>query len=217
MSISPNASTSRLVLKGVIIAVLATAAGIWSARLVLQRPVVEDELAATRFPVARTVQPFALIDHNHEVFDNAALQQRWSFVFFGYTYCPDVCPTTLSVLNSIAQRLQDVDEDEDIRFVMVTVDPQRDTPERLAEFVTYFNGDFLGVTGSDQALEQLTSQLGILYNRVESEPGSENYLVAHTAAVFLFDPDGRYHAEFTPPLSAENIASDFRKMLQATR
>lgn len=215
MSISPNASTSRLVLKGVIIAVLATAAGIWSARMVLQRPVVEDELAATRFPVARTVQPFELIDHNHEVFDNAALQQRWSFVFFGYTYCPDVCPTTLSVLNSIAQRLQDVDED--IRFVMVTVDPQRDTPERLAEFVTYFNGDFLGVTGSDEALEQLTSQLGILYSRVESETGSENYLVDHTAAVFLFDPDGRYHAVFTPPLSAENIASDFRKMLQASQ
>ena len=69
-------------------------------------------------------------------------------------------------------------------FVMVTVDPQRDTPERLAEYVTYFNGDFLGVTGSDEALEQLTRQLGILYNRVESEPGSENYLVDHTAAVF---------------------------------
>jgi protein SCO1/2 len=215
MSISSNSSTLRLVLKGVIIAVLATAAGIWSARLVLQRPVVEDELAATRFPVARAVQPFELIDHNHEVFDNAALQQRWSFVFFGYTYCPDVCPTTLSVLNSIAQRLQDVDAD--IRFVMVTVDPQRDTPERLAEYVTYFNGDFLGVTGSDEALGQLTRQLGILYNRVESEPGSENYLVDHTAAVFLFDPDGRYHAVFTPPLSAENIAGDFRKMLKATQ
>ena len=198
-----------------IIAVFATAAGIWFARLVLQRTVVEDELAATRFPVAREIQPFELVDHNHAVFNNAALQQRWSFVFFGYTYCPDVCPTTLSVLNSIAQRLQDVDED--IRFVMVTVDPQRDTPERLAEYVTYFNGDFLGVTGSDQELEQLTRQLGILYNRVESENGSENYLVDHTAAVFLFDPDGRYHAVFTPPLSAENIAGDFRKMLKATQ
>jgi protein SCO1/2 len=83
--------------------------------------------------------------------------------------------------------------------------------------VTYFNGDFLGVTGTDQALEQLTRQLGILYNRVESEPGSEDYLVDHTAAVFLFDPDGRYHAVFTPPLSAENIAGDFRKMLKATQ
>jgi len=215
MTTPRNSSTPRLILKGVIIAVLATAAGIWSARLVLQRPVVEDELAATRFPVARAVQPFELVDHKHEVFDNAALQQRWSFLFFGYTYCPDVCPTTLSVLNSIAQRLQDVDQD--IRFVMVTVDPQRDTPERLAEYVTYFNGDFLGVTGSDEALEQLTRQLGILYNRVESESGSENYLVDHTAAVFLFDPDGRYHAVFTPPLSAENIAGDFRKMLQATQ
>ena len=215
MTTPRNSSTPRLILKGVIIAVLATAAGIWSARLVLQRPVVEDELAATRFPVARAVQPFELVDHKHEVFDNEALQQRWSFLFFGYTYCPDVCPTTLSVLNSIAQRLQDVDQD--IRFVMVTVDPQRDTPERLAEYVTYFNGDFLGVTGSDEALEQLTSQLGILYNRVESESGSENYLVDHTAAVFLFDPDGRYHAVFTPPLSAENIAGDFRKMLQATQ
>lgn len=198
-----------------IIAVLATAAGIWSARLVLHRTVVEDELSATRFPVSREVQPFELIDHNHAVFNNAALQQRWSFLFFGYTYCPDVCPTTLSELNSIAQKLQDVDED--IRFVMVTVDPQRDTPERLAEYVTYFNGDFLGVTGSDQALEQLTRQLGILYSRVESEAGSEDYLVDHTAAVFLFDPDGRYHAVFTPPLSAEDIAGDFRKMLQATQ
>jgi protein SCO1/2 len=207
-----TSSRLRPILKGLIIAILATAAGVWSARLVLHKPMPEDELSATRFPVSRDVPPFELLDHNNRVFDNAALEQRWSFVFFGYTYCPDVCPTTLSVLNSIAQRLQDVDAD--IRFVMVTVDPERDTPERLAEFVTYFNGDFLGVTGSDQALEQLTRPLGILYQRVQPEAGSESYLVDHTAAVFLFDPDGRYHAVFSPPLSAEKIAGDFRTMLQ---
>jgi len=208
-----NSPKSAFILKGVIIIILATAAGIMSARFFLQRTVVEDELAATRFPVAREIQAFELVDHNNTVFDNAALEKRWSFLFFGYTYCPDVCPTTLSVLNSIAQRLQDVDAD--IRFVMVTVDPERDTPERLAEFVTYFNGDFLGVTGTDQGLEQLTRQLGILYERVQPEPGSEAYLMDHTAAVFLFDPDGRYHAVFSPPLSVEAIAGDFRKMLQA--
>ena len=213
MSASQSAPKSAFILKGVIIIILATVAGILSARFFLQRTVVQDELAATRFPVAREVQPFELVDHNNVVFDNAALEQHWSFLFFGYTYCPDVCPTTLSVLNSIAQRLQDVDAD--IRFVMVTVDPERDTPERLAEFVTYFNGDFLGVTGTDQGLEQLTRQLGILYERVQPEPGSEGYLMDHTAAVFLFDPDGRYHAVFSPPLSAETIAGDFRKMLQA--
>ena len=213
MSASQSAPKSAFILKGVIIIILATVAGILSARFFLQRTVVQDELAATRFPVAREVQPFELVDHNNVVFDNAALEQHWSFLFFGYTYCPDVCPTTLSVLNSIAQRLQDVDAD--IRFVMVTVDPERDTPERLAEFVTYFNGDFLGVTGTDQGLEQLTRQLGILYERVQPEPGSEAYLMDHTAAVFLFDPDGRYHAVFSPPLSAETIAGDFRKMLRA--
>ena len=213
MSASQSAPKSAFILKGVIIIILATVAGILSARFFLQRTVVQDELAATRFPVAREVQPFELVDHNNVVFDNAALEQHWSFLFFGYTYCPDVCPTTLSVLNSIAQRLQDVDTD--IRFVMVTVDPERDTPERLAEFVTYFNGDFLGVTGTDQGLEQLTRQLGILYERVEPEPGSEAYLMDHTAAVFLFDPDGRYHAVFSPPLSAETITGDFRTMLQA--
>ena len=213
MSASQSAPKSAFILKGVIIIILATVAGILSARFFLQRTVLQDELAATRFPVAREVQPFELVDHNNVVFDNAALEQHWSFLFFGYTYCPDVCPTTLSVLNSIAQRLQDVDAD--IRFVMVTVDPERDTPERLAEFVTYFNGDFLGVTGTDQGLEQLTRQLGILYERVQPEPGSEAYLMDHTAAVFLFDPDGRYHAVFSPPLSAETITGDFRKMLQA--
>lgn len=213
MPTSQSAPKSAFFLKGVIIIILATVAGILSARFFLQRTVVQDELAATRFPVAREVQPFELVDHNNVVFDNAALEQHWSFLFFGYTYCPDVCPTTLSVLNSIAQRLQDVDTD--IRFVMVTVDPERDTPERLTEFVTYFNGDFLGVTGTDQGLEQLTRQLGILYERVEPEPGSEAYLMDHTAAVFLFDPDGRYHAVFSPPLSVETIVGDFRKMLQA--
>ena len=204
---------SRHILIGVIIVLLATAAGIWSARLVLQRSGPQDELSATRFPVARAVQPFELVDHNNVAFNNASLQHRWSFMFFGYTYCPDVCPTTLSVLNSVAQRLQDLDVD--VRFIMVTVDPERDTPERLAQFVTYFNGDFIGVTGTDEGLEQLTKQLGILHVRVQPEPGSNSYLMDHTAAVFLFDPDGRYHAVFSPPLSAEKIAGDFRKILQA--
>ena len=200
------------ILIGVIIAALAVTAGFWAAQAILKDQAPRHDLSATRFPVAREIQPFELIDHHSAAFDQAALQHHWSFVFFGYTYCPDVCPTTLSILNGVAQRLQDVDAD--VRFVMVTVDPERDTPERLAEYVTYFNGDFLGVTGSDAGLTQLTRQLGILYNRVEPEDGAAGYLMDHTAGVFLFDPDGRYHAVFTPPLSADRLAGDFRKMLQ---
>ena len=205
------------ILAGVIIAVLATSAGIWAARAVLQHKTAMNELDATRFPTAREIQPFELIDHNNAVFDNNALRQHWSFLFFGYTHCPDVCPTTLSVLNSVAQRLQDLDED--IRFIFVSVDPERDTPEQLARYVSYFNGDFIGVTGTPEGIEQLTKPLGILHLRAATEDGDGDgagaYLVDHTASVLLFDPDGHYHAVFGPPLSADALASDFRKMLKA--
>lgn len=207
-------STGRFIrtrlLPGIVIAALAMAAGIFTARLLVKHDAPVDPLAATRFPAARSLQPFSLLDHTGNPFDNTTLQGQWSFVFFGYTHCPDVCPTTMSVLNSVAQRLQDTGEK--IQFVMVTVDPQRDTAEKLGSFVTYFNGDFIGVTGSETALEQLTRQMGIMFMKVNESDNPAAYLVDHTASVFLFDPDGRYHAIFSPPLSVDAIASDFTAM-----
>jgi protein SCO1/2 len=202
----------KRILIAIIVTALAMAAGIWAARAVLEHKSVPDELAATRFPAAREIAPFSLVDHNNVIFDNSVLRQRWSFIFFGYTHCPDVCPATLSVLNSVAHKLGDLDED--IRFVFLSVDPERDTPEQLAQFVSYFNGDFIGVTGTPAGIEQITRQLGVLHIRAPAEEGASSYLVDHSASVFLFDPDGRYHAVFSPPLSADAIARDFRKMLQ---
>ena len=199
----------------VILGIVATTAGIWSANIILDRQVNLKELQATRFPVARELAPFTLVDHNNEVFNETTLRQRWSFLFFGYTHCPDVCPTTLSVLNSVAQRLQDVDDD--IRFVFISVDPERDTPEKLARFVSYFNKNFIGVTGTEQQIEQFTRELGIMHMRVAAEENATAYLVDHTASVLLIDPDGRYHAVFSPPLSAGKISDDFRKILKAYR
>jgi protein SCO1/2 len=198
-----------------ILGILATAAGIWSASIILDRQVNLKELDATRFPVARQLAPFALVDHNNEEFNETTLRNRWSFLFFGYTHCPDVCPTTLSVLNSVAQRLQDVEAD--IRFVFVSVDPERDTPEQLARFVSYFNENFIGVTGSIENINEFTSNLGIMHMQVAAEENATGYLVDHTASVLLMDPDGRYHAVFSPPLSAEAISADFRKILKAWR
>jgi protein SCO1/2 len=202
-------------LPGLVIAALAMGAGIWAASLVIKQGAEPDPLDATRFPTARPVQAFSLVDHNGNSFDNTTLLDHWSFMFFGYTHCPDVCPTTMSVLNSVAQRLQD--SSENIRFVMVTVDPERDTPEKLGKFVTYFNGNFVGVTGSEDALEQLTKQLGIMHMRVNDNNNPDSYLVDHSASVLLFDPDGRFHAVFSAPLTAENMAGDFNKMTRAYR
>ena len=198
-----------------ILAILATTTGIWSAKIILDRRVNLQELEATRFPVARQLAPFELVDHNNQVFNETTLRNQWSFLFFGYTYCPDVCPATLSILNSVAHRLQDVEAE--IRFIFVTVDPERDTPELLARFVTYFNGDFIGVTGSKQKIDEFTRELGVMHMRVAAEENTTAYLVDHTAAVFLFDPDGRYHAVISPPLAADVISDDFRKILRAYR
>lgn len=213
MSTDNKQSGFKRILIAIIVAALAMAAGIWAARAVLEHNSVQDELDATRFPEAREIASFSLIDHNKAVFDNSVLKDRWSFIFFGYTHCPDVCPTTLSVLNSVARKLGDLDED--IRFVFLSVDPERDTPEQLAQFVSYFNADFIGVTGTPEGIEQITRQLGVLHIRAQPEEGASGYLVDHSASIFLFDPDGRYHAVFSPPLSADAIAGDFKKMLQA--
>jgi len=215
MSAPGKQTKIRRILFVVILGIVATAAGIWSANIILDRQVNLKELEATRFPVARQLAPFTLVDHNNEVFNETTLRQRWSFLFFGYTHCPDVCPTTLSVLNSVAQQLQDVDAD--VRFVFISVDPERDTPEKLARFVSYFNKNFIGVTGSEQQIEQFTRELGIMHMRVAAEENATGYLVDHTASVLLIDPDGRYHAVFSPPLSAGKISDDFRKILKAYR
>jgi protein SCO1/2 len=215
MDTNRNPNRPVRILPTLIIAAVAITAGIWAAQALLKSKPQIDELAATRFPVARQLQPFSLVDHQGNSFDNAALRQHWSFLFFGYTHCPDVCPVTLSVLNSVAGKL--ADSDTPIRFVLVTVDPQRDTPEQLARFVTYFNSAFIGVTGSMDGIEQLTRQLGIMHMQVADEANPDSYLVDHSAGVFLIDPNGNYHAVFTPPLSADAIAGDFIKMQQDFR
>jgi protein SCO1/2 len=215
MSASGKSSTLR---HGVILLAVSTfalSAGYWVADSFLVTPPDLSGLHGTVFGKPRDIGSFKLADHTGKTFDNLALQGRWSFVFFGYTHCPDVCPTTLSVLNSVARKLED--HEDDVQFVFITVDPERDTPEKLGQFVSYFNGAFIGVTGSNAAISELTRQLGVIFARVTDNAGADNYLMDHTASVLLFDPAGRFHAVFSPPLNAADITDDFGRISQAYR
>jgi protein SCO1 len=191
----------------VLAAVIALATGYWLSDYLRGRPPDLSGLHATVLSQPRDVQPFKLVDHTGKTFDNRALLAHWSFIFFGYTHCPDVCPTTLSVLNSVARKLEG--PENRLQFVFISIDPVRDTPEKLGQFVSYFNGTFIGATGTEDAINALTRQLGVIYARVEEKPGTDNYLMDHSASVLLFDPAGRFHAVFTPPLDAVDMASDF--------
>ena len=199
----------------IIIVIVALGAGMLTARLLFKPRTDFSELSATVFQQPRAIQPFALLDHHGDAFTADSLSGQWTFVFFGYTHCPDVCPTTLSVLNSVATRLADAPDAT--RFVFVTVDPERDTPEVLNRYVSYFNGEFVGVTGEPAAIGELTRQLGIMYMRVEDQGDPASYLVDHTASILLFNPEGHFQALFSPPLDADTIASEFLTIAGAFR
>ena len=161
----------------------------------------------------KVLQPFALIDHNDKSFNEQNFNNKWSFVFFGYTSCPDICPITLSVLGSMIGLLQDESTNgaKDIQVLLVSVDPARDTPAALAKYVSHFNRDFIGVTGSKQQIDQFTQQFGAGYV-FEEETSPGHYTVAHTSAIFLVDPTGRIVATFSQPHYAETIAKLFKQI-----
>ena len=158
----------------------------------------------------------SLTDHNGEEFTRRNFSGKWTFMFFGYTHCPDVCPIALVDLDDIYSELADKGDLIEKQYkvgtqvVFVTVDPQRDDAEELKEYVPFFNKAFLGVTGRPEEIETLSRPLGVAYNRT-SETG-EDYLVDHSASFLLIDPLGRLRAIFSPPHDPRQIAEDFRSI-----
>ena len=168
----------------------------------------------TVFPAPKPLAAFAFTDQENRVFDLSRLKGKWSFLFFGYTHCPDICPTTLATLARARENIaKSAAGAKDVQFVFISVDPNRDTAGKLGQYVAYFDATFLGVTGGDAQLGNLAGQLGAAY-QVEVKPGAENYPVLHTAAVFLVDPQARYRAVFAPPLDAEGISRRFEVLRQ---
>jgi protein SCO1/2 len=205
----------RWLIAGLVAAALVLAA--WFA-IALSRaappPAFDAGPAASVLSVPRLLPSFALTDHEGQPFDESRLEGHWSFLYFGYTFCPDVCPITLVNLRDVRELLEargGAHALDGVQFVFVSVDPERDTPERLAEFVPYFHADFIGVTGAANELERLTAALGI--HHAKAEGGSErDYLVDHSTAVMLIDPQRRLHAVFSRPHDPDAIAAAFLKI-----
>jgi protein SCO1/2 len=170
------------------------------------------ELQGVLRPAPKPLHEFNLTDQHRQAFNLDRLQGKWSFVFFGYTHCPDICPTTLTTLAGVTRKLQaDPQAPHNTQVVFVTVDPQRDTPELIARYLNYFNKDFLGVSGSQRDLDSLTRQFGAGY-MLQPKTGTGDYLVNHTSSIFLVDPRARIVASFSPPHDPGTIAEQFRQI-----
>jgi protein SCO1/2 len=175
-----------------------------------------EGVSATVLPEAKALPEFSLEDHRGKAFTNETLKGKWSFVFFGYTHCPDVCPTTLSLLNQVDKALKKEPGIDSPETIFISVDPGRDTMEQLAEYVPYFNSEFTGVTGSLENLQVLTKSLGIAFGQEGVEEGdteTEEYEDFHSTRIMLIDPEARLKALFSFPHDVNQIVYDYSKII----
>lgn len=161
----------------------------------------------------RPISAFSLVDASGEAFTETALTGRWTAIFPGFTNCPDICPTTLGVLRDVMQKLETPTR-EQWQIVFLTVDPARDTPQALSQYVGYFSDAFIGVTGVMDEIDGLTKDLSIAYRYTPQESGG--YTVDHTAAIVLVNPQGQVAGYLQPPYQPERMAADLRTTLDAS-
>ena len=162
----------------------------------------------------KTVPEFSLVNVDSEPLDKSLFTNQWSVVFFGFTHCPDVCPITLTVMQDVVEQLKEFNVSQP-QTVFVTVDPKRDTPEVMKNYVGYFNSDFIGVTGELNDVHQLTRALGIVSAFTVRKDDPTQYDVDHTASMLLIDPKGRVRAKLTAPHEADTIVADYVTLLNA--
>lgn len=190
----------------------AAALGAAAALALRPEPAAPPDIRGLLWPDPRPVAEFSLMDHEGQAFTPERLEGKWTFLFFGYTHCPDICPDTMARLRQVTERLAERPEGvEDVQVAFVSVDPERDTREHLKAYVEYFHPDFLGVTGSDQAIARMTRDLGIVYALGEAETDG-SYLVDHSASVLLIGPEGRFVGVFGAPHDPADIAQRFEAM-----
>lgn len=161
------------------------------------------------FDKPRIFSDFELVDHRGEAFNLARMKDIWTIVFFGFSHCPDICPTTLAMLNDTYSKLKD-SEKERLQVVMISLDPQRDTVEKLAEYVPYFNQQFTGVTGNQRAIRLLAAELNVAHNPVPL--GGDDYTIDHSTHLVLINPMGHYHGFFKAPHTEITMRSTWRSI-----
>tara|TARA_R110000787_G_scaffold143488_5_gene257258 strand:+ start:36532 stop:37134 length:603 start_codon:yes stop_codon:yes gene_type:complete len=155
---------------------------------------------------------FALVDHTGKSVTDENYRGKWLLVFFGFTNCPDVCPTAL---NEIAQIIENLGEKAaKVQPLFITIDPERDTPERMAEFVSAFDPRITGLTGTPEQIKASTKSFKVYYAKEVQKGAPDGYTMEHTASLYLIDPKGRFVRPYSYNATIEEISDDLRERLQ---
>ena len=209
-----NRNNFTFILLASLVALLSAAAGVSLWRLQQAGPATAFSSLLV-LPEPRVLADFSLVDQDGAPFSLERLRGRWSLLFFGFTRCPDICPSTMLDLQQVNRSLEtgqygagQSGPATPWQVVFVSIDPERDAPAQLKEYVTWFDPRFLGATGAPEQLAPLALQIGVAFRIGEHAAGSQDYTVDHSASVFLTDPKGRLYGVFPPPHDADAMARD---------
>ena len=181
---------------------LAMSAGFWLASELKTPDDGNTQLQGTVLKPPRQIQVPELTKQDGTPFTNEDLDGQWSLLFFGYTHCPDVCPTTMNVLAEAKKK----SAGNFPQVVFISVDPQRDTVDLLDGYVRYFDPEFIGVTGDEKMIQALTLQASVLYMKVPGDSANENdYLVDHSSSILMINPEGQLAAFLGSPHTPSGI------------
>ena len=162
----------------------------------------------------REINEFNLDGTDNKPFNNQSLNGQWTMVFFGFTNCGYVCPTTMAELGKFYKNLEQQGVKKLPRVVMISIDPERDSQDKLETFVTAFDPHFYGARGSKDVVQSMTKELGVVYAKIalNGQLTDDTYDIEHTGTVLLFNPKGQLSAFFTSPQNASLMAEDFKSL-----
>jgi protein SCO1/2 len=197
----------------ILVALIALVVGLTVSKVVnSQRQLDPTQLldaGIVLLPQSRTVPALSLTNQDGEAVKLDELEGQWTLLFFGYTFCPDICPTTLAELRQLNGMLPDAARDQ-LRVMLVSVDPNRDTPAQLKEYLGYFNAGFQGLTGPLDDIQTLANGVGIPF--IPGDTSKENYTVDHSGNLVLIGPDGRQQGFIRSPLRVQKLAEQLPEL-----
>lgn len=182
-------------------ALIAMAAGIWLGQSNDKNQLKPAIIQGAIYPRAKDIADFELLDQFSEKVTKARFINHWSLVFIGYTNCPDICPTTLSVMTQVSEYMSE-QKVQAPQIVFLSIDPERDTPLHLKRYVEYFNKDFLALTGSIKQVTDVSQNLNAVFRKapgINGEISKDDYLMDHSSALMLINPQGNLQSILTAP------------------
>lgn len=189
--------------------VFAVGIGAWISSS--QKKTEKLEISGFAFPEPTALTEVNLVSNEDQPVTEETFKGQWTFLYVGYTFCPDACPMTMTVLNQLAGALEKKNVEEPVNMMLVSVDPERDTIEKLNSYVKHFNPSFSAATGKPDEIQAFAKQVRSIYV-IPEDRSDPNYLVDHSSSVILIDPKAAVHAIFTPPQMAADLAEDFVKI-----